>query len=294
MTVRSYLYFPGCRINRYQPQYGRATCAVMAALGIELAEVELTCCGYPVRHENFLAALTAAARNLALAAEKGMALMTPCQCCYGSLKHADHWLRQREDLRLRVNGLLQKEGLAWRPGIPVRHLLTVLLEDVGVDIIAAHVHHPLEGLKVAAHYGCHALRPGHITQFDNPLAPTIFERLVAATGATAVAWPMRLECCGHPLWQKDDRLSLALMREKLSDAKLAGGQVITTACTYCQTQFDTVQHECPSKQNKPLPAVLYPQLLGLAMGMPPNELGLSDNRIPWIPGAPGLPFGPGG
>jgi len=284
VTDRSYLYFPGCKIHRFLPQYGRATRVVLAALGIELAQVEMNCCGYPVRHENFLAAMTAAARNLALAAAREMPLLTPCKCCYGNLKQADHWLRQRTGLRQRVNGLLKKEGLAWRPDISIRHLLTVLMEDVGLGELAGHVRRPLDGLKVAAHYGCHALRPAGITQFDNPLAPTIFERLVSATGAAAVEWPLRLECCGRPLWEKDNRFSLALMQNKLSDARQAGAQVMATACTYCQMQFDAVQQAQASEDSVLLPAVLYPQLLGVAMGLPQSALGLCENRIPWIPG----------
>jgi heterodisulfide reductase subunit B len=165
MTVGSYLYFPGCKINRFLPQYGRATRAVLADLGIELVEAELNCCGYPVRQENFLAAMTAAARNLALAAAHGTALMTPCKCCYGNLKHADHWLRQRADLRQSINGLLKKEGLSWHADIRIRHLLTVLSQDVGLGDLKDHIRRPLDGLKVAAHYGCHALRPGNITQY---------------------------------------------------------------------------------------------------------------------------------
>ena len=236
MTVRSYLYFPGCKMDRFLPQYGRATLAVLAVLGIEIEQIELTCCGYPVRHENFLAAMTAAARNLALAAVMGRPLLTPCKCCYGNLKQADHWLHQKSDLRQQVNGLLKKEGLAWRPGIPIRHLLTALRDDVGLGTLKGHVRQPLVGLKAAAHYGCHALRPAGITQFDNPLAPTIFEQLISATGATAVEWPLRLECCGHPLWEKDNRFSLALMQNKLSDARQSGAQVMVTACTYRQMQ----------------------------------------------------------
>jgi heterodisulfide reductase subunit B len=283
VTTRSYLYFPGCKIKHALPQYGRATRAVLGALGIDLAEVELNCCGYPVRDENFLAAMTSAARNLALAAAHGMPLVTPCKCCYGNLRHADYWMQQRADLRQRVNGLLKAEGLAWRPGVRILHLLTLLHEEVGLDTLRGRVHHDLHGLPVAAHYGCHALRPGYITGFDNPLAPTIFEQLVSVTGATAVYWPLRLSCCGHPLWEKDQRFSLALMRNKLEDARQAGAQVLVTACTYCQLQFDEVQLAHPVEEKALLPAILYPQLLGVAMGLPPTDLGISDNSIQWVP-----------
>lgn len=283
MNCETYLYFPGCKLNRFLPQYDISVRAVMGALGIALDESELSCCGYPVRHENFFAAIAAASRNLAIAAAKRLPLMTPCKCCYGSLKHAEHWMRKDSGLRGKVNTLLAEEGLAWQADIPVYHLLTVLDENVGVRQLQAHVTRPLDGLQAAAHYGCHALRPGNVTQFDNPLAPTIFERLVAVTGADAVSWALRLECCGHPLWEKNNRFSLALMENKLADARQCGAQVITTACTYCQMQFDDIQAEQISESYKRIPAVLYTQLLGTAMGLTPADLGLKNNRIQWLP-----------
>jgi heterodisulfide reductase subunit B len=191
-------------------------------------------------------------------------------------------MRNNPDLNRKVNTLLAEEGLAWREGIVVRHLLTVLDDDIGIDELRRSVQKPLTGLKVAAHYGCHALRPGNITGFDNPLAPTLFERLVSATGATTVEWPLRLDCCGHPLWEKNNRFALALMHNKLTDACQAGAQVMATACTYCQMQFDQVQAQYGSQQDRPLPAVLYSQLLGAAMGIDDTSLGLGQNRISWV------------
>lgn len=281
MAPQTLLYFPGCKINRYVPQYGQSIMAIMKALNIALDETELNCCGYPIRHENFLAAMTTAARNIAIAASKGLPLMTPCKCCYGNLKHADHWMRQDEDLRQQVNAVLCEEGLTWEAGVPIRHLLSVLDEAVGVQRLQMLVKQPLTGLRVAAHYGCHALRPGNITQFDNPLSPTLFERLIAVTGATAVEWPLRLDCCGHPLWEKNNHLSLTLMAAKLEDARESGAHILATACTYCQIQFDTVQAEHAAKAKEPLPAILYTQLLGSAMGLSKTTLGLSGHRIPW-------------
>ncbi len=281
MADETFLYFPGCKVNRFLPQYGQSTRAVMAQLGITLDETELNCCGYPVRHESLLASVTAAARNLAIAATKGLPLMTPCKCCYGNLRHADYWMHRDDKLRRRVNGLLAREDLAWQEDIQIRHLLTVLDDTVGRQRLTEHVIRPLTGLRVAASYGCHALRPGNITHFDNPLSPTIFERLVTVTGADAVEWPLRLECCGHPLWEKNNRFSLALMENKRNDARQCGAQIIATACTYCQMQFDTIQADHEAKASQKLPAVLYTQLLGLAMGLDEVDLGMAENRIPW-------------
>jgi len=150
-----------------------------------------------------------------------------------------------------------------------------LVEDLGLAHVQARVKHPLHGYRVAAHYGCHALRPGDVTQFDNPLAPTIFESVIAATGATAVEWPMRLDCCGYPLWEKNNQLSLALMQQKLADARESGAQALITACTYCQLQFGQVrsEHLSGTAAYNDLPAVLVSQLLGVALGLPDVALG---------------------
>lgn len=281
MTPGGYLYFPGCKLSPFLPQYDRSTRAVLAAFGIRLADIELNCCGYPVRHQHLAASMLAAARNLAIAHRNGLAILTPCQCCYGQLRQAAYWIDHDADLGRFVASELRGEGLRWQPGVPVRHLLSVLDGDIGCDAIAARVRRPLEGLRVAAHYGCHALRPGHVVQLDNPLAPTIFEGLIAAIGAAAVAWPLRLDCCGHPAWEKNTRLSLQLMETKREDAQAAGAQTIATACTYCQLQFDAVP-AAPGGGDTAgdVPAVLVSQLIGYAMGLSETALGLTRNRCP--------------
>lgn len=277
MRPHTYLYFPGCKIAPFLPQYDTATRTVLAAFDVHLDHTELNCCGYPVRHQNLAASVLAAARNLALADRKGLPLLTPCQCCYGNLKQAAYWLGENAELRRFVNRQLADEDLRWHPRIAVRHLLSVLHEDIGCDAIRARVTHPLEGLPVAAHYGCHALRPGHVVKLDNPLAPTLFENLLAAIGAKPVDWPLRLDCCGHPVSEKNPRLSRTLMAQKLEDARASGAQALATACTYCQIQFDTVRESRSVEDDNALPVLLYPQLLGRALGLPHVRLGLSEN-----------------
>ncbi len=271
-----YAYFPGCKIPWHLPQYGQATRAVCELFGIELVDLEFNCCGYPARHISFEASIFAAARNFALAARKRLPLLTPCKCCFGNLSHAMYWLRENADLRATVRGKLRKEGLPWPDQMQVVHLLTAL-DDAGR--IKSAVTRPLEGVRVAAHYGCHALRPGYVTRFDNPLAPTLFERLIQATGAETVSWPLRLECCGNPLWGKNDDLAGKLAHRKLVDAANSGAQILCTACTYCQLQFDVLREKLPDqKALKPAPpALLFPQLLGLSLGLSPLELGIDKN-----------------
>ena len=185
------LYFPGCKLEQHLPAYDAATRAVLSQLSIQLVELELNCCGYPVRHQSFTAFLLSAARNLALADARRLNILTPCKCCFGSLRHALHWLRRKPALRQEINRHLAREGLRWEDRSEVIHLLSLLRHQVGIDQLKASVTAPLSGMQVAAHYGCHALRPVDITAFDNPTAPRIFEDLVAVTGATPVSWSVR-------------------------------------------------------------------------------------------------------
>ena len=133
----AYLYFPGCKLTPFLPQYDRATRAVLGAFGIRLDDTELNCCGYPVRNQNLAASVLAAARNLAIADRTGLPLLTPCQCCYGSLKQAAYWLGERPDLRTFVNHKLAVEGLHWRPiarpGVP-DHAASAETSISGADV----------------------------------------------------------------------------------------------------------------------------------------------------------------
>lgn len=275
------LYFPGCKIPFHLPAYDRSTRSVLSALEVELVDMDLNCCGYPVRHQDFSAFLLSATRDLALAEAQGLDILTPCKCCFGSFKHALYWLRRRPALRDRINSHLAAENLHWSDRSDVIHLLSLLYHKVGTHRLQDHVRTPLEHLKVAAHYGCHALRPVEVTGFDNPTAPQLFEALVAVTGATPVFWARRTECCGNPLWSKNQRLALALMEKKLASAQEAGAEMLCSACTYCQLQFDEIrrQHPHADPTQGRLQAILFPQLLGLSMDLPAENLGLDPRTL---------------
>jgi heterodisulfide reductase subunit B len=235
-----------------------------------------------LRNIEFKAFLFSSARNLALAEKKKLDVMTLCQCCYGTLKKADFLLKENASLRKEVNAILEREGLRYEGEVNVKHLLYVLHQEVGVEAIKKNITKTFKGLKIAAHYGCHALRPSQVVEFDNPVAPSIFDQLVEATGAESVPWPMRLECCGAPLWGIHDELSTDFTLKKLKNGRESGADYLCTACTYCQIQFDTVQQMILSQRglNHPLPSILYPQLLGLSMGINSETLGLKMNKIP--------------
>lgn len=272
-----FAYFPGCKMAYHQPEYDMSVRAVLDVLGIRLMEIPFNCCGDPFRDRDFRTFVFSAARNMALADRVHQTILTPCKCCYGSLRHAHFWLKKDPLLRKEINSLLKAEGLRWRPEIRVRHLITVLVRDVGPAALKSRVRKPLKGLAVAAHYGCHALRPASVTRFDNPLAPTIFETLVSATGADAVISPLRLECCGHPIREKNERLSIRLMERKLADARRSGADLLCTACTHCQIQFDTERASAAGSETEGIrmPALPVSQLLGVSFGLDSSTLGLA-------------------
>ena len=267
----TYALFLGCKIPSRLPAYAASTRAVLAHLGVRLVELDFNCCGYPARNVSHEAFVLSAARNLALAERACLDVLTPCTCCFGTLRHAIRFMDEDAALRTHVSRALATEGLVWSGKTAVEHVLPVLAHEVGVDTLAAAIRSPRTGLRVAAQYGCHALRPANVARFDNPMAPTIFETLIELTGATPVDWPRRLDCCGDPLHEANAPLSERLTQVKITDAMASGAEVICTACPHCHLRFEAAKAGVSEPPVRPL---LYTQLLGLAMGLPGKSLGL--------------------
>ena len=277
-----YALFHGCQIPARVEQYAEATGAVCNRLGIELVEMTaFNCCGYPARNTDHRAYVLSAAKNLALAERAGLDMLVMCKCCYGSLKKAAFFLNRDADLKAEINRSLAKEGLEYKDKTRVKHLLSVLYHDVGLERIKEAISKTYSGLQIAVSYGCHALRPSTVTQFDDPVSPKIFDELVEATGAFSVPWTRKLDCCGAPLTGINDQLAMDMAKKKIDSARQAGAQFICTACPYTQLQFDGVQLRIAAQSNsgEPLAPILYPQLLGLCMGIDQKTLGVSKNEI---------------
>lgn len=281
--MNQYALFLGCNIPARVKQYDVSARVVLKKVGVDLVDIrQFNCCGYPMRNTDPKAFLLSAVRNLALAEKADLDMLVLCQCCYGSLKKAQALMAEEGGVQEQVRQLLAEENLEYNGHVKIKHFLSVLYHDVGIDAVKQQISKPYKALNIATHYGCHVLRPGSITQFDDPVRPTLIDALVEATGAKSVDWSLQLECCGAPVMGIDDALSENLMKKKLIDAKAAGAHYICTACPYCHIQFDTVQKRMLSEnenQNDALPAVLYPQLLGLGMGIDGESLGISDNEI---------------
>lgn len=274
--------FHGCNIPARVEQYAEATAAVCNRLGIELVEMAaFNCCGYPARNTDHRAYVLSAAKNLALAEQAGLDMLVMCKCCYGSLKKAAYFLNQDADLKADINRILAEENLQYQNKTRIKHLLSALYHDVGLERIKENITKSYSGLQIAVSYGCHALRPSTVTEFDDPVSPKIFDELVEATGAFSVAWTRKLDCCGAPLTGINDRLAMDMAQKKIDSAREAGAQYICTACPYTQLQFDGLQMRMTDQSNNGLPPapILYPQLLGLCMGIDEKTLGISKNKI---------------
>ena len=277
-----YAFFLGCNIPARLEQYETASRAIMSRLGVGLIDYrDFTCCGYPLRNVDRNAYLLSAAGNLALAERDGVNIMALCKCCFGTLKEAQYILDRQETLRREINDLLKPRDLSYQGHVEVKHMLSVLYHDVGLDNLKEKISIKMKDLKIATHYGCHALRPSKVTRFDDPVAPTLFDELVKATGAKSVEWSEKLNCCGAPLMGVNDRISMDLTRKKLDSGRESGADFLCTACPYCQLQFDQVQNMIAGNgaTGGALPSILYAQLLGLCMGVNEKALGLEKNQV---------------
>jgi heterodisulfide reductase subunit B len=277
-----FAFFQGCNIPARVSQYADATAAVCNKLDIELLELDqFNCCGYPARNIDHRAFVLSAAKDLAVAERANLDMLVMCKCCYGSLKKAEYELGEDQDLKNDINAVLAKEKLHYEGRVAINHLLTVLHRDVGIDNLKPLISKSFNGLQIAVSYGCHALRPSKVTGFDDPVAPKIFDELVELTGAFSVDWTRKLDCCGAPLTGINDRLAMDMAARKIASARDAGANYLCTACPYSHIQFDWVQNQMAADSDnwEPLAPILYPQLLGLCMGIDETTLGLSNNRL---------------
>jgi heterodisulfide reductase subunit B len=275
-----YAFFQGCNIPIRIQQYATSTEAVLNKFGIGLEVVpDFNCCGYPARNVDEKAYLLPSVRNMAIAEKMGLDILVICNCCFASLQKAKNVMASDSKLRDELNGFLAKEGLQYKGNVLIKHYLTVFYEDIGTEKIKSQLVNRFKDLNISVIHGCHILRPREITSFDDSFVPRITEELLQTTGVTSLDWRGKLECCGAALAGINDDLSQKLLKEKISGAQTAGADFITPICSYCHLQFDTAQKHM-SGDNSPeklLPVLLYPQLLGLCLGIEEQKLGIEQN-----------------
>jgi len=282
MSNNKYLLYLGCAIPYRLLSYEISARKVVEKLGLELVEMpDYNCCGLPLDPADHEIMLTLAARNLCIAEQKGLNIMTLCPGCAGTLRKVNKLLKEDKHERERVNSYLKEAGFEFKGTIEVKHLMQVLAEDVGFERLKESVKRPLVNLSVAEHNGCHVVRPQKHIGFDDPENPRILKSLIEVTGAKCLDYLDETECCGAPIVGVNDRIPLSLARDKLSHMKAVSAQAIITVCPFCHMMFDTNQARIERMFNETygMPVLHYPQLLGLAMGFSPGELALKDLRV---------------
>ncbi len=207
--------------------------------------------------------------------------MTPCTGCFATLKGAAVELRSDPALHEEVNRELARIGRTYRGTADVVHVLDVLYQDFGPAELRSRLRYPMTGMKVAVHYGCHLLRPSQELLFDDPFWPTKFDQLVEALGATSVVYPSKMDCCGGLLLRAGEEDSArAMCRDKLRDIITAEADILTLVCPSCMMQYDNMQNLLQrAGEDLNLPVLYYPELLALALGVEPSELGLDRHRV---------------
>jgi heterodisulfide reductase subunit B len=282
-----YGYYPGCSLSRSALPYDVSTKAILEPLGLELTEVEdWNCCGATEYFSiNKTAAYALVARNLAIAANQDgfEDIIAPCSACFLNLKKTDHYMGEYEKIGKKTNEALAAGGLSYTPGsLRVRHLIEVVVEDVGYDAIAEKVTHPLKGLRVAPYYGCLIVRPEfNGNNFDNPEYPMHMDRLMDTLGADVVDFPMKAHCCGGHMTQISSETAFELIRRILHNADEYEADAIVTICPMCQLNLDAYQSQVNrhfgTKYN--LPILYFTQMIGLALGLKPEELGIGKEIV---------------
>ncbi|HYK93153.1 MAG TPA: CoB--CoM heterodisulfide reductase iron-sulfur subunit B family protein [Thermoplasmata archaeon] len=275
-------YYPGCVAQESGKELDLATRWVCARLGIELVEFpNFSCCGSGFLDEaNSTLNVALNARNLAIAEKAGLDLLTICSTCTGMLTLANHRLGDPK-VRERVDGALSQIGVQYRGTVRVKHLLEVLTKDIGLEAVRSKVKRPLNGLKVGAFYGCHLLRPQGEMGSESAEEPKSFEELIAAIGATPVYYRGRVMCCGFPILFVKESTANRIAGTQIDDARAHGAEAMATPCPLCHISLDSFQNKASAAVGHPLemPVFHLPQLVGLALGATPAELGLPRHLV---------------
>jgi succinate dehydrogenase / fumarate reductase cytochrome b subunit len=275
-------YYPGCVAKGGAPELYRSVRAILEPLDITPVELfDAACTGAGVLTErNPLLADALNGRTFAMAERKGLPIMTICSTCTGTMLACNARL-QDPAYRARVNELLAPEGYAYEGTTQIKHLLWMLVEDVGLERVRRLVRRPLDGLRVAPFYGCYLVRPSALVSDGHPDRDLYLERLIEALGGEPVQYEGARKCCGFPIITMNREAGLRLTGRNIADAKEHGAEVLVTPCPLCHLNLDGQQAEAARVLGLPLgvPILHLPQLIGLAFGLTPAQVGIGHHLV---------------
>lgn len=281
----AYSFYPGCSMEATGKASGVSFEAVKKALGMDVKEIpDWNCCGATVssNYVGDLPQLAMAARNLALAEPAGNDVLIVCSSCYLNLAWVNERMKLEPEFAAQINEALRAGGLEYNMTLNVRHLLDVLVNDLGLDAIKERVVRPLSGLKVACYTGCQTVRALRRRDFDDVEHPQAMAQVVEALGATAVPFPAATSCCGGSQQFTNTELIYHCTGKVLESAQQNGADVIVTPCPMCHMNTDVYQQKINTVTgtNYNMPVLFLTQLMGIAFGINKDKLGFSYNVVP--------------
>jgi heterodisulfide reductase subunit B len=275
-------YFPGCTLNTTAKGFDNAVRSSAAALGVELAELpEWNCCGatFPLLVDNALD-LIGPTDILYKAGQEGQRLATACTTCYNVVKRTNRALKEDGDMLEKVNYFLDHDS-DYEGSVEVFDVVHIMRDDVGWDRVQQAVKKPLEGLRVAAYYGCMVVRPPDEVAYDDPDNPNSLDDMLVALGGQRVDWPHKTECCGAYLAVKSPQVTQEMSYMVLSSAIRNEAELVVTNCPLCQFNLDKQQQTMSQRYAgyDPVPVLYYAQLLGLALGLDGSDFDLDRTYV---------------
>jgi heterodisulfide reductase subunit B len=279
--MKKYAYFPGCSLEKMALSYHKSAVETTKELGIELQELEdWNCCGATAYfHVDELLAYTLTARNIAQAEKAGLDFVAPCSACYKNAFFTRSYLNEDPELKEHINFALEEDDLQFSGGSEIHHLMEIYVNAVGLDEIKEKVTQPLNGLRVAPYYGCQIMRPRK--DHEEVENPQFFEELLSAIGAEPVDYPTKMRCCGGSLLLTSREAALDMIHILLQSAVDTETAVIATACPLCQTNLECYQAQVNQEYGTDfrVPVLYFTQILGLALGLPPKNLGIGTEFV---------------
>lgn len=279
-----YLYYPGCSPRTSAKSYDTSTRAICAYLDINLEEIEdWNCCGATSYHSlDEIQSAVLSARNLAIAENNNSHpdLITICNACYCNLKRTSATLRHDQEILDTVRSSLAELGLEFQNSVRVRHIIDVMVDDLGEKKIREKITRPLKDLKVVPYYGCQYSKPGIDDNSENQDFPLAMDKLFTWGGAEVLDYPLKTKCCGALLVTTEEEVALKLI-SRLMDAIPESADCIVTMCPLCQFNLEAYQKRINKKFNLHynLPVLYFTQLLGHGFGLSNEELGAGRELV---------------
>ncbi len=282
-TTRGVAYYPGCSLHGTSPEFDQSLRAVAAHLGIGLAEIsDWNCCGASSGHTtDHLLGVALPARNLALAEAAGFdRVLAPCAACYSRLAGAHLAIATEEGLAERMPEILGRpfaNSVEVFNAVQLLHDATAPIEEKTAAMPSEA--NPITGVKLAAYYGCLLVRPAELSGGDDTEQPTQMDDIIRACGGEAVDWNMKVECCGGAFSISRTSSVVRLGRSIIEDARKNGAEAIVVACPLCHSNLDLRQKAMATRGEQPLPILFVTEVVGLALGLPAESLGLGKHFV---------------